>query len=969
VGSYGGAGGGGGGGYASNASYAGYAAGGAGGGGLGGAGQGGDSYLGRSNGTDGGTSGAGTNAYFTSDGHGRAGGGGGGGKITLNSVSGQLEKMYFGSGGGAGGNGEYNAVYSGTIGGNGGGIVYIAADTISVGGRSGIQANGSAGVACTSNCYNGTGGGGAGGVVKLLGETITVGSDGVTATGGLGGSSAGGYTGGYGGAGAVAFFYASGISGTSNPVFSSYEISNNKYSVFVSNEIPTPNSSGYNSISWEKDLNKYGNIQIETRSGLSSNSTDETWEEWYPLEDDVNTTSLQDMDTHTDWVGTNATVAEGDVSRDADYYEDEDEDVVGNVTKVTSSTVGGYVEATISSVDLSEYDYISFWIRSSVTGNTVEFGYGEDSATEKVEQLYIESTTDWQKVYLDISNEPYHLKDAVTKIRFTNLTSSSNTIYLDNVTAERYYTNSYGSAILSTPNNFIQYRVIFTSSQDSYRPILYSVQIGWNSGYKVDLYDSNTARLYNYSGKEQELRLTLTVSGGSGVSDSDWVETGGNIYRGSGNVGIGDTSPDTALKVVGALCVSDDASNCAGNTPGTIYAVNQSVQAADLAEEYKVSDLSIEEGDLVSVKPDYLGEVVKADIKSRDALMGVVSTNPGILMGDTKYDNSRPIGLVGRIPVKVMTIGIGISKGDPITSSPISGIGGIAESPGYIVARALEDTVNWTNSSCMHVESLEEIVWPLDTGDNKLNPCFSINLLALNKKTREEISDMYSASENEILYIGKIMAYVNRVWYEPTWYSEGLTNLIADYERGSITDSIFEKDGDKLITTSDVFAHSFNSNYGYFSILSGGTLNIGEKNFTVDSSGNLGVAGDILIGGRLRSEGDFVISLLEEDGQFEIQNALGDVIFSVNPDGEINGKGVFRSDWIRVPKMDFVIISHGFGKTPSNLSIIKSDNSDGADFSSKGLGRDFYYEESDKNSVKVYNNLSHDIYVKLTIER
>jgi len=37
-------------------------------------------------------------------------------------------------------------------------------------------------------------------------------------------------------------------------------------------------------------------------------------------------------------------------------------------------------------------------------------------------------------------------------------------------------------------------------------------------------------------------------------------------------VGIGDTSPDTKLKVVGAICAKADANDCAGSTAGTVYA-------------------------------------------------------------------------------------------------------------------------------------------------------------------------------------------------------------------------------------------------------------------------------------------------------------------------------------------------------------------------------------------------------------
>ncbi|MBU1119768.1 hypothetical protein KKA50_01040, partial [Patescibacteria group bacterium] len=50
-----------------------------------------------------------------------------------------------------------------------------------------------------------------------------------------------------------------------------------------------------------------------------------SWEEWKPYESGTNQTILQNADTHTSWTGTNATVAEGDITRNVDYFEDEDE--------------------------------------------------------------------------------------------------------------------------------------------------------------------------------------------------------------------------------------------------------------------------------------------------------------------------------------------------------------------------------------------------------------------------------------------------------------------------------------------------------------------------------------------------------------------------------------------------------------------------------------------------------------------
>ena len=67
---------------------------------------------------------------------------------------------------------------------------------------------------------------------------------------------------------------------------------------------------------------------------------------------------------------------------------------------------------------------------------------------------------------------------------------------------------------------------------------------------------------------------TLTSTG---VAIYGGTVTSGTSYAlitdaAAGNVGIGDASPDTRLKVVGAICAKADGNNCAGSTAGTVYA-------------------------------------------------------------------------------------------------------------------------------------------------------------------------------------------------------------------------------------------------------------------------------------------------------------------------------------------------------------------------------------------------------------
>jgi len=535
-------------------------------------GGGGGTYTGGTPGTGSATSGGsggGGGAH-----HGGGGGGYGTGYATNASSNGStslggnggtygessLSKLYFGSAGGGGGN--WNAtVDGGGAGANGGGIIYVGATSLTVSGS--IVSNGatgSNGYTCASGRYNGGGGGGAGGSIYLQANSAVLGSSLVGVNGGSGGSGCSTgtltYYGGAGGLGRIVVSYASSYSGsTANASVTSYtSVGYNSYGIYNSPVIATRSAQSYDNLRWTESLDTYGNISIQTRSGNSTDSTDGTWEAWKPSTASTNYLVLQNADTHTAWTGTNATVAEGDVTRNIDFFEDEDEGTATNVTKITSSTSGGYAEATISSTDLSGYDYATVWVRASQTGNTLRLGMGESVATEIYQDITVDAADTWQKVYLDISAIASASRDGITKLRLTNQSSTSNTIYLDNVKAEELLTDNDGSVIASTPNNYLQYRVIFTTTNLAYYPRLENISISYNTGYRVVVQDNNNVRLYNYSGATQYLKLTVALSGGENAgtlayvnlapssaqvdsandTNSIWINktgTGGNLIR------------------------------------------------------------------------------------------------------------------------------------------------------------------------------------------------------------------------------------------------------------------------------------------------------------------------------------------------------------------------------------------------------------------------------------------------------
>jgi len=152
----------------------------------------------------------------------------------------------------------------------------------------------------------------------------------------------------------------------------------------------------------------------------------------------------------------------------------------------------------------------------------------------------------------------------------------------------------------------------------------------------------------------------------------------------SGKVGIGTTTPQASLSVIGSLCVASTTSGCNGTyEEGTIYANNIDIQTAvDLAENYQVFENSLEQGDIVSVSKDNVSDnqnnlesfgIVKASNTNKN-IIGIISTKPGMTLGGGIL-NSKPVALSGRVPVKVNLENGPIEVGDRISLSSTSGIG------------------------------------------------------------------------------------------------------------------------------------------------------------------------------------------------------------------------------------------------------------------------------------------------------
>ncbi len=137
---------------------------------------------------------------------------------------------------------------------------------------------------------------------------------------------------------------------------------------------------------------------------------------------------------------------------------------------------------------------------------------------------------------------------------------------------------------------------------------------------------------------------------------------------------------------------SDSNSQFRVSSSGDIFTSNSGAVysgGADLAERY-TSDEDLQAGDVVAIDSKYGHGVKRSTYQYQNNLLGVVSTSPGFVAG-AYTQNSYPIALVGRVPVKVSLENGDISVGDALTSSSIPGLAMKATKHGLIIGRALEN--------------------------------------------------------------------------------------------------------------------------------------------------------------------------------------------------------------------------------------------------------------------------------------
>ncbi|MDO8715856.1 MAG: hypothetical protein Q7J73_03490, partial [Dehalococcoidales bacterium] len=181
--------------------------------------------------------------------------------------------------------------------------------------------------------------------------------------------------------------------------------------------------------------------------------------------------------------------------------------------------------------------------------------------------------------------------------------------------------------------------------------------------------------------------------GSGGGAASAGAGGGGEAWCGAPTAASGGSAGAGGAGATGRTDSSTNNSLVATQTYGTLYLGATNTSSADVAEYYQSADSSIGPKDIVSWGTDSGGNfsLLKTQTPYQATTIGVISTNPGIILGSRDgADNTskRLLALSGTVPVKVTSENGPIAPGDYITSSSIPGVGmracGLAAPPPFL---------------------------------------------------------------------------------------------------------------------------------------------------------------------------------------------------------------------------------------------------------------------------------------------
>ena len=198
----------------------------------------------------------------------------------------------------------------------------------------------------------------------------------------------------------------------------------------------------------------------------------------------------------------------------------------------------------------------------------------------------------------------------------------------------------------------------------------------------VNNWTSATTRIQQVTDVSQQAYIDFNPVGGTW--DMAFGADRGEIMRllNTGNVGIGTTAPGAKLEVDGSVKLTAGSGASVTYQDGSVQTVawNGVLGGGDYAESVDVSGdrAQYEPGDVLVIDPSAEGKFLRSTQPYSTAVMGIYSTNPGVVGRRQTTDKSHmkaevPMAMVGVVPTKVNTEGGAIKPGDLLVTSSTPG--------------------------------------------------------------------------------------------------------------------------------------------------------------------------------------------------------------------------------------------------------------------------------------------------------
>jgi hypothetical protein len=184
--------------------------------------------------------------------------------------------------------------------------------------------------------------------------------------------------------------------------------------------------------------------------------------------------------------------------------------------------------------------------------------------------------------------------------------------------------------------------------------------------------------------------FTYATSGGSGGENiNDQTSTFDNAYIVHGTIVTGGTGGTVNFRWAQGTSSGTSTIVRAG---GQMIAYK--ISGADLAEAYYTKDNTIMPGDVVQIDGTLPAGVKKSTSAYNGQALGIVSTQPGMILGDPTdaLSGNKPVllALNGRVPVKISMENGPVEAGDYLTTSSTPGYAMKATRAGPTIGKALE---------------------------------------------------------------------------------------------------------------------------------------------------------------------------------------------------------------------------------------------------------------------------------------